>query len=165
MRRAISIEAQTAAVQAIGEPAADTYEAHAKIAAGKLDLKDLDLRERAFLGTCQDLYRNASGCGTPFEEFLRSIIRFTTWGNTPTPEDLIEHIKQDFEEDFEMTLHSVKRFMHHYPSLISSLQEGNKATPATPEPRAELERTQPATKQPAKAQRARKPRKKVSRAA
>jgi len=75
------------------EPAADTYEAHAKIAAGKLDLKDLDLNERAFLGTCQDLYRNSRGTATPFENFITTVIRWSTWGNPPTPEALIEEIQ------------------------------------------------------------------------
>ena len=40
-------------IQRASEP--EKYEKYATIAAGKLDLNNLDLEERAFLGTCQDL--------------------------------------------------------------------------------------------------------------
>jgi hypothetical protein len=162
MRRATA--AQIAAVQPITEPAADAYEARAAIFAGTLDLKDLDLEERAFLGTCQDLYRNEQGCGTPFENFVRTIIRWTTWGNSPTPEFVIDEIKENFERDWDLTVHSVKRFMQHYPNLISSFREGLEAPAATPALPAEPERTQPTGNASAKAPRARKPRKKAAHA-
>jgi hypothetical protein len=149
MRRTISIEEQKVTVPANAEPAAaDTYEAHAILAADKLDLKDLDLRERAFLGTCQDIYRNSRGTATPFENFITTVIRWAMWGNPPTPESLIEEIKTELEGDFELTLHSVKRFIRNYPDL-RELQ-------ATPEPPAAPETTQSATKPAAKAQRTRK---------
>jgi hypothetical protein len=114
--------------------AQDKYEAYAAVAARKLNLTNLDLNERAFLGTCQDLYRNDRGCGTPFENFARTIIRWTTWGNPPTPELVIDEVKENFEPDWDLTLHSVKRFMQHYPELIRSLQKGAEDPQATAEP-------------------------------
>ena len=149
-------------VQPIAEPALDKFEIHEARAAGKLDLTDLDLNERAFLGTCQDIYRNSRGTATPFENFVTTIVRWTTWGNPPTPEDVAEEIKTELQEDFNLTLHSVKRFMQNYPDLTSSFRDG---AGAPPEPPAADETTEPATKQPAKARGARKPRKKVVRAA
>ena len=162
MRRAVSIEIQKEEVQPnLPPPAADTYEAHAILAAGKLDVKGLGLNERAYLGTCQDIYRNNRGAATPFENFITTVIRWATWGNTPKPEDLIEEIKTETEEDFELTLHSVKRFVQNYPELIASFQE---ATPATSAPPVAPETTTRPTRQPAKARRARKTRKKAGHA-
>jgi hypothetical protein len=138
-------------------PEFEKYETYAAIAASKLDLNNLDLEERAFLGTCQDLYRNARGCATPFETFVRNIIRWTTWGNSPKPQDLIDEIRDEFQEDFDLTLHSVQRFMLNHPDAVSELT----FPPAPLDPPAASETiTRPARK-PAKAQRTRK---KVARA-
>jgi len=146
---------KTAPIQQVNQaPEPDKYETHAALAAEKLDLKDLDLNERAFLGTCQDIYRNSRGTATPFENFITTVIRWATWGNPPTPENLIEEIKTETQEDFEMTLHSVKRFMQNYPDVISEL----KFPPAPLDRPAAPETVQPAPKSPAKASRARKTR-------
>ena len=145
-------------VQPIVEPVLDKFEIHAELAAGKLDLEDLDLSERAYLGTCQDIYRNSRDTATPFENFITTIIRWATWGNPPTPETLIEEIKTEFEEDFRLTKHSVERFVANYPDLISTAPQAKPARPTA-------ETTQPATRPPAKAPHARKRRKKVASAA
>lgn len=137
-------------VQLITEP--DSYAVHAKKAADKLDLKGLDLRERAFLGTCQDIYRNSRGTATPFENFITTVIRWATWGNPPTPESLIEELKTETEDDFEITLHSVKRFTHNYPDLVRELQTAEELLVAT----------QPATKTPANGKTARKAKRKAA---
>jgi hypothetical protein len=119
-----------AAVQPITEqPLADTYDIHAMGAASKLVLTDLGRDERAFLGICQDLYRNNRGSGTPFENFVRTIIRWTTWGHPPKPEDLLDEIKDNFQPDWDLTVHSVKRFMQNYPDVISELQTAAKRAP------------------------------------
>jgi hypothetical protein len=138
-------------------PEPDKYEKYAAIAASKLDLNNLDLEERAFLGTCQDLYRNARGCATPFETFIETVIRWTTWGNVPTPEQLIEHIRHGdgYEQDFEFTLHSVKRFMLNHPDAISELE----LPPMPLDPPAAVSAATPPASKPAKARVARKPRK------
>jgi len=122
-------------------------------AANKLVLTDLGRNERAFLGTCQDLYRNDRGSGTPFENFVQTIIRWTTWGNPPNPEDLIDEIKDNFEPNWELTVHSVKRFIKNYPDLVRTLQTVD-----------ELLAEAAATPPPAKAERARKTRKKAGHA-
>ena len=113
-------------------PEPNKFEAHAAIFASKLDLKDLDLNERAFLGTCQDLYRNDRGTGTPFEAFVHTIIRWTTWGNPPSPEDILDEIKDNFQPDWELTVHSIKRFLQQYPDLIATLQPAPSITPEPP---------------------------------
>jgi hypothetical protein len=142
----------------------DRYETHAAVAASKLDLNNLDLEERAFLGTCQDLYRNDRGCGTPFENFIKSIIRWTTWGNPPKMEDLICEIKDNFEPDWDLTVHSVKRFLQNYPELVRSFQEGGEGAQATPDPPAP-EQTSATRKGTTGHPGARKQRKKAGRAA
>jgi hypothetical protein len=152
-----------AVVQPISqEPELDTFDKHREIAASKLDLVDLDIEERAFLGTCQDLYRSDRGSGTPFEALFVKVVRWCTWGNPPTPEHLRSEIEDDFEKDWELTLHSVKRFMRSYPELIAGLSAPESSMPE-PQAGAPVSARAPA-KQPAKAQRTRAPRKKVAHA-
>ena len=107
-------------------------------------------------------YCNERGCATPFETFIVNIIRWTTWGNAPTPDELIEQIGTEgdgYGQDYELTVHSIKRFMQNHPNAISEI-----VFPPVPlEPPAVEQPTQPAAGKPAKTQATR--RKKVNRAA
>ena len=91
--------------------------------------------ERAFLATCQQLFRSDTGCNTPFEEFFRNIVLHVQICGWPTPE-VVEEEFHDFQRNFRDMKRDCEAFESAYPS------------PAA-------ETAQPATKQPT-----RKPRKK-----
>ncbi len=98
--------------------------------------------ERAFLATCQKLFRSDTGCNTPFEEFFRNLVIHVQINGLPTPEVAEEEL-HDFSRNFRDMKRDCEAFEKAYP------------VPAT-------KTTQPATKQPAKAQRARKAKRKAA---
>jgi hypothetical protein len=78
----------------------------------------------------------------------------------PSPLQIASSLTLCIEEE-EEKMEAAREMVRMRPDLLGSAA----APPAKSEPPAAVETTQPATKQPAKARRARKPRKKVTRAA
>jgi len=105
-------------------------------AAAKLDLTNLKLSERAFLATCQEIYRADIGCYTPFESFFADIVRWTMWGNTPTLDtiraELAEGSDGEFLHNWNPMLQGVKRFIQNYPDLIAEIQNAAKSEAEQP---------------------------------
>jgi len=98
-------------------------------AAAQFEHMNLNMEERAFLGTCQQIYRNDIGCYTPFESFFVDLVRWTMWGNTPTLESLREVLKDadsDFVNNWTPMMRGLKRFVKNYPDLVAELQEAEK---------------------------------------
>jgi hypothetical protein len=130
------------------------YKARKAAAAATLNLKNLDETERAFLATCQKIYRRHSGCTSPFEEFFRILVLNVEHDTWPTPDD-VSHELESFKRDFEDMDERARIFVESYPAPAMS-----PATPASvPAPP-----TRTPAKQPAKAQRKRKPRKQAAHA-
>jgi hypothetical protein len=102
-------------------------------AATKLDLTNLDLAERAFLGTCQDIYRSDIGCYTPFESFFLDLVHSIMRGNAPTLESIRAELAEgagEFISNWDRMSHGVKRFIQNYPELLADLQKASKGEAA-----------------------------------
>ena len=121
-----------------------------KLAAALLTA-DLPVSERAFLAACQRIYRRHSGCTSPFENFFWSLVQSVQHDTWPTPENVARDF-DTFKDDFETMDRWARLFVEAYPA------------PATPEPPAAVETTQPTRKGTTGHPRARKPLKKVARA-
>lgn len=103
----------------------------AKIASG-LQLSDLQDDERAFLATCQTIYRRVRGCDSPFEEFFSKMVVS------------ISHVAEVFPERLQIAGNIVGRrpsavresagnFMEAYPdefAAISTKQTMDRITEA-----------------------------------
>jgi hypothetical protein len=114
-RRAAATKTQPAAVEPINRDEEDIAAKDARIAA-TLDLKDLGDSERAFLATCQKLYRRHSGCTSPFEEFFWSLVLDVERGHWPTPDDVAREL-ETFKDDFDDMSRWARYFLEAYPEV------------------------------------------------
>jgi hypothetical protein len=80
----------------------------------QLVVSELDDSERAFLATCQQIYRAFSGCTTPFEDLIRNLISAVQAGKCPSPDDVRKEL-ETFDEDFSSMRRDVALFLLHYP--------------------------------------------------
>jgi hypothetical protein len=74
----------------------------------------LDDRERAFLGACQQIYRQDTGSNTPFEEFFRNVVLHVQLTSWPTPDD-VEHDLETFRKNFDDMKRDCAAFIKAYP--------------------------------------------------
>jgi len=88
-------------------------ERNAEVAA-TLDLIGLDDAERAFLATCQKIYRRDTGCNSPFEEFFTMLVGSIESGYWPDP-DHVEHELESFRQNWDDMKRDASRFMEAYP--------------------------------------------------
>jgi hypothetical protein len=79
-----------------------------------LVLANLDDFERAFLATCQKIYRQGRGCVSPFEEFFSSLVTCVKFGDMPTPDDVASDL-ETFRENFDSMRQSARQFTEAYP--------------------------------------------------
>ena len=91
------------------------YEARQARIGATLDLKDLGDSERAFLATCQKIYRRDRGSITPFEEFFSGLIVRVEVGMWPTPDDVAVELGT-FKENFEDARECAGKFVEAYPA-------------------------------------------------
>ena len=103
-----------AAVEPINRGVVDVAARTARIAA-TLDLKGLSDSERAFLATCQRIYRRHTGCTSPFENFFWSLAFSVQCGNWPTPDDVAEELGS-FKENFADVVRWAHDFYEAYPA-------------------------------------------------
>ena len=83
-------EITPAAVEPINRGVVDDAAARTARIAATLDLKGLSDSERAFLATCQRIYRRHSGFTSPFEEFFWTLVISVEFGSWPTPDDVAD---------------------------------------------------------------------------
>ncbi len=130
-------------VQPIKGGKEDFDASNARVAA-TLDLQDLDVLERAFLATCQKIYRRDSGSTSPFENFFFSLVVRVESGRWPTPDEVASEL-EEFREDLDLMRKWTRSFLEAYP-----------------EPPAPEQTTQTTIKRPAKARSARKAKRKAA---
>jgi len=87
-------------------------------------------RERAFLATCQQLYRRENGCTTPFEHLIWELVTYVEAGVMPTPKMVEEEVKS-FRENWEDMRDKAKSFVDAY--------EKSEAPAPTEPPRAKVD--------------------------
>jgi len=98
--------------------------------------------ERAFLATCQLLFRSDTGCNTPFEKFFRNIVLHVQICGWPTPED-VESELQDFKRNFRDMQRDAESFRKAYlpkaesaaPEVAQPTRKGTSGHPLARKPR------------------------------
>jgi hypothetical protein len=94
-----------------------------------LTTRKLDLSERAFLGTCQMLYRSNRGCDTPFENFFGSLVWELQFGKWPTPR-IVEKELIEFRQQWNDMRVVAAEFVERYRAASSD--EGVGDPPSDP---------------------------------
>jgi hypothetical protein len=132
------------------EEQADNFRTHL------LMLANLDVRQLAIVIALLDLieYGDSWMLETINDLLGEVLCEGPAKANERNPRDVLAEIAFNIWDWWD-TIGTARSHVAQHPRLL---------TPATPEPPAESEWTQPATKQPSKAQRARKPRKKAAHA-
>ena len=87
----------------------------------RLVIAELDDTERAFLATCQDLYRRWGGDRNPFENFIHSLIVTAKFGHSHTPDD-VAHELEAFRENFDSMREDAIAFVRLYPSSMTEAE-------------------------------------------
>jgi len=83
--------------------------------AATLILMNINDTERAFLATCQKLYRQERSCETPFEEFFEGLVICVQARGLPTPAD-VEQSLETFRQNWESMKESSRKFLEAYPA-------------------------------------------------
>jgi hypothetical protein len=80
----------------------------------------LELRDdqRVNLAHFATILRNDSGCTSPAEEFIMSLVRYHATAIAPLTPANIEDDLQTFRENFEQTLESTRHFVSLYPAEV-----------------------------------------------
>jgi hypothetical protein len=89
--------------------------AEKRAVAATLNLVGLDDYERAFLATCQKIYRQDAGSTTPFEEFFDGLALAVEMGRMPTPDEVEDVLKQ-FRMNWNDMKRDAKLFLDAYPT-------------------------------------------------
>jgi hypothetical protein len=85
-------------------------------------------RENEMLSIVQRICRQHSGCTSPFEAFVLSVLNQAHVGPWPTPDDVEDELKE-FRENFELTTKWMRTFAGQYPEAMKS-EEKDWARPA-----------------------------------
>ena len=100
--------------------------------AATLDLKDSSDAERAFLATCQKIYRRDHGCVTPFEQFFWGLVVLAENDLWPTP-DRVACELATFRDDFDDMDKWARVFVETYPTPAGANEPPeDKASPRKP---------------------------------
>src|SRR5580704_15758200 len=88
-----------------------------ELAAPQLAIRNLKNPERAFLTTCQRLYREDRGSNTPFHNFLTTLVLHVEVGHWPTPES-VRKLVANFEQEHEEMAADAVEFVSRYPGDV-----------------------------------------------
>jgi hypothetical protein len=104
---------------AITEPALGADKrAELKARAARLDLTKLNDYERSYLAACQEVYRRLYTSGSPFDDFLTSLVLAAQHHGPLTPDEVAQKL-ENFRGCWESMKESVQAFIKAYPDAVT----------------------------------------------